>query len=159
MEGSNNFGAADVVTDIIGKATFKGTAPSSVATGWTVQAIFDGDSLYSASKSATLTYNTTKHSVSLTLKITPTKVSRGGTFSVSGILTDTASDVSLAGKTITFTAESIVIPNAITDASGNYLVKGIIVPSVSGKYNIQAMFSGDALYKSKSSAIKTLTVK
>ena len=73
---------------------------------------------------------------------------------------DTTFGVSLAGKTITFTATSpIVISNAVTDASGKYNVNGIKAPSTSGKYDILAMFNGDSLYKSSSSATKTLTVR
>ena len=101
---------------------------------------------------------TQKDNVSITLRILPSSVSSGGTYSVSGILTDTSNGQPLSSKTITFFATSpITIPNTTTDSNGNYLVSGLTAPSTAGSYSITAKFSGGTLYNTMSTA-KTLTV-
>ena len=44
--GTGAIGVADKLTDVSGKAIGNGTAPKSVANGWTVNAEFNGDALY-----------------------------------------------------------------------------------------------------------------
>src|ERR1700693_3927129 len=67
------------------------------------------------------TYNTLKHSTSLTLIISPTSVHPKGTYSVSGTLIDTVTSTALASKTITFTATSpITISSHVTNTAGQY---------------------------------------
>jgi hypothetical protein len=111
-----------------------------------------------------VTYNPTfattapKHTVSVTLLISPSSVSGGGTYSVSGTLTDTTTGTPLSSKKITFIATSpITIPNTTTDSDGKYLVSGLKAPNTAGSYSIQAKFNGGALYRTYSST-KTLSV-
>jgi len=146
-------------TDSTGKATVTGTAPSTVATGWTYEAEFAGDSLYSAKDSTIKTYSTIKHSTSLTLAISPTSVKGGGTYEVSGTLKDTTTATSLSGMTISFTATfPITINPTTTNSTGGYNESGLTAPITAGSYNIQAHFAGTALYNAKDSAVHTLTV-
>src|SRR5215831_8054474 len=88
----------------------------------------------------------TVDSVSITL-VTPQTVSKDGTYNISGKLMDTTISKPLAATSISFTAASpISIPNTTTDSNGNYVVKGLTAPSVTGLYSIKAKFSGNILY-------------
>jgi arylsulfatase A-like enzyme len=142
-------------TNTSGKAIATGIAPDTVATGGTYQAHFYGDELYQSKDSAIKTYNTTKHSTSLSLAISPSTVAPGGTYNVSGFLIDdTASRAPLSSKTIV-----VIIPSdspivgitskssitAATDAIGKYILDGLKAPTKAGSYDIQAHFYGDEL--------------
>jgi hypothetical protein len=150
--------ASDQTTDSSGKAIATGTAPDTVASGWTYQAHFAGDSLYNAKDSSVKSYSTIKHSVSLSLSVPSNAVSEGASFKVSGTLTDSTAKKPLTSKTITFTAdEPITIEDKTTNTNG-YYSSTQAAPSSAGTYDIQSHFAGDSLYKARDSAIKTLTV-
>ncbi|HEY1248435.1 MAG TPA: hypothetical protein VGE97_05570, partial [Nitrososphaera sp.] len=159
FDGTGAISIPNAVTGSDGKATGTGNSPNSVATGWTYQAHFAGDDLYNKADSAIKTYSTTKHSVSLTLNLTPTSVTHGALYKVSGVLKDnSAAGAPISSTTITFTADSpITIADQTTDATGTYTIKPI-APSTPGTYNIQSHFATDNLYSAKDSPIKTLTV-
>ena len=159
FNGTYAISVADAITDSTGKAVGVGTAPSTVASGWTAQGHFSGDSLYYAKDSSTRTYSTTKHSTSLTLTLSPSTVIHGGTYSSIATLKDSTLGVVLASRTITFTATSpIVIASQITDSTGVAKASGLIAPALAGSYNIQAHYMGETLYYAKDSSIKILTV-
>jgi len=146
-------------TDSTGKVNVTGTAPNTVATGWTYEAEFAGDSLYNAKDSTTKTYSTLAHNTALTLSISPTSVQGGGTYAVFGTLTDTTAATPLSGMTISFTASSpITINSTTTGSTGGYSVSGLTAPLIAGSYNIEAHFAGTSLYNAKDSAVHTLTV-
>jgi hypothetical protein len=150
--------ASDQTTDSSGKAIATGTAPDTVASGWTYQAHFAGDSLYSAKDSSVKSYSTTKHSVSLSLSVPTDAVSGGASYKVSGTLTDSTAKKPLASRTITFTADDpITIGDKTTNTNGFYSGTQT-APSTAGSYDIQSHFAGDNLYNAKDSVIKTLTV-
>jgi hypothetical protein len=158
FDGTGVIGVADQTTGTDGKATGTGTAPNTVATGWTYQAHFAGDSLYKAKDSAIKTYSTTKHSVTLSLSVPTTPVAPGASYKVSGTLVDSTAKQQLASKTISFTADApITIADKITNTNGFYSATQA-APSTSGTYNIQSHFAGDSLYNAKDSVTKTLTV-
>ena len=147
--------------------TAKGKAPSTVATGWGVQAHFAGDSLYKKSDSSIRTYRTVKHAVTLGLAVlktgdasgtTSTTIAPGETYKAQGTLRDQLTDTWLEGKTITFTADNpITIANKITNVNGFYS-SSQAAPTTAGTYNIQSHFAGDDLYSIKDSLTRTLTV-
>jgi hypothetical protein len=158
FDGTGVTGVADQVTGTDGKATGTGTAADTVATGWTYQAHFAGDSLYNAKDSTIKTYNTIKHSVTLSLSLPTTPVAPGASYKVSGTLTDSTAKVQLASKIITFTADApITIADKTTNTNGFYTGTQA-APTDSGTYNIQSHYAGDSLYIAKDSLIKTLTV-
>jgi hypothetical protein len=159
FDGTGAISIPNAVTGSDGKATGTGNSPNSVATGWTYQAHFAGDNLYSAKDSTLKTYSTLKHSVSLTLNLFPTTVGSGAVYKVSGVLKDTsAGGVAIGSKTVSFTADSpITIADQNTDATGTYITKPT-APTTAGTYNIQSHFASDDLYAAKDSAIKALTV-
>jgi peptidoglycan/xylan/chitin deacetylase (PgdA/CDA1 family) len=158
FDGTGVIGVADKVTGTDGKATGTGTAPNTVATGWTSQAHFAGDSLYNAKDSSVKSYSTTKHFVTLSLSVPTNAVSSGTSYKVSGTLTDSTVKKPLASKTITFTAdEPITIGDKTTNTDGVYSGTQT-APSTAGSYNIQSHFAGDSLYNAKDSVMKTLTV-
>ncbi|MBI3638870.1 MAG: 6-bladed beta-propeller [Thaumarchaeota archaeon] len=158
FNGTGVIGVADQATNGTGFAISTGTAPSTVANGWTVQAHFAGDSLYFKSDSVVRTYSTLKHGTALSLSL-PTSVNHGNTYSVFGTLRDGITGATIASKTITFTADApIVIPSTGTSGIGNYAVSGLTAPSA-GSYNIQSHFAEDSLYLSSNSPQKTLVVK
>jgi len=75
-------------------------------------------------QSSVHTYNTAKHTTSLTLVISPTSVAAGGTYRVSGTLGDHSAAVPLASKTITFTStspKSSVISNVVIPSSKSFV--------------------------------------
>jgi hypothetical protein len=157
FDGTGVTGVADQVTGTDGKATGTGTAADTVATGWTYQAHFAGDSLYNAKDSTIKTYNTIKHSVTLSLSLPTTPVAPGASYKVSGTLTDSTAKVQLASKIITFTADApITIADKTTNTNGFYT--GTQAAPDAGTYNIQSHYAGDSLYIAKDSLIKTLTV-
>jgi hypothetical protein len=123
----------DVVTNTDGTFIAKGASPNTVATGWTYQAHFAGDSLYVSRDSAIKTYSTTKHATSLTLVNSPSTVATGVTYKVYGYLKDSSTGAVLSSKTITFTAESpITISSKTTDATGKYAADGLKAPTSTG---------------------------
>jgi len=160
LDGTGVIGvSSSKTTDSNGKATFTGTAPTTVQTGWTYQAHFAGDSLYNIKDSTIRTYSTTKHATGLSISVPTTSVAPGATYKVSGTLTDTtAAGKQLASKTITFTADApITIASQTTNTNGFYSASQA-APSTAGTYNIQSHFAGNSLYGAKDSTIKTLTV-
>src|SRR5205823_6599826 len=80
FSGTGAAGLSSVTTNPDGTFSVTGPAPGTVSTGWQVNANFAGDSSYSTS-SATQSYNTIKHKISLTLVISPSTVSANGTYS------------------------------------------------------------------------------
>jgi peptidoglycan/xylan/chitin deacetylase (PgdA/CDA1 family) len=168
LDGTGVIGvSSSQTTDGNGKATFAGTAPTNVATGWTYQAHFAGDSLYKKSDSSIKTYSTIKHAVTLGLAVlktgdpsgtTSTTVAPGETYKTQGVLNDPLTNTLLKDKTITFTADNpITIANKITNLNGFYSGSQA-APTTAGTYNIQSHFAGDDLYSSKDSVTRTLTV-
>jgi K319-like protein len=155
-------GAASItstVTNPDGTFSMKGTAPSNVAPGWTIQANFGGDGTYKSARSNIQVYSTTLHSTYLTLIISPNSVGPLGSFSVSGSLMDTSASNQLEGKEITFTATSPIIINSIaTNSKGQYAIAGLSAPNTTAVYSIQAHFDRDSLYNLADSGVKTLTV-
>jgi peptidoglycan/xylan/chitin deacetylase (PgdA/CDA1 family) len=154
--GANNL--PDVVTNTDGTFTTKGASPTTVATGWKVQAHFAGNSDYAASNSIIKTYSTSKHSVTLSLSVPIDAVSSGTSYKVSGTLTDGTLKKQLASKTITFTADDPIKIAAKTTNTNGYYSGTQTAPSTAGTYNIQSHFAGDSLYNAKDSVMKTLTV-
>jgi peptidoglycan/xylan/chitin deacetylase (PgdA/CDA1 family) len=155
--GTGTANLQPVTTKSDGTFSVSGKAPSTVANGWKVNAIFAGDSSYD-SNFDTRNYNTIKHSVSLTLLISPSSVVQNSQYGVSGILKDKTTGTSLGSMTISFTADSpITIPSTVTNSNGKYLVSGLTAPSTAGSYSIKAQFAGDNFYNTYS-VTRTLSV-
>jgi hypothetical protein len=163
--------SANTQSDGTFTATF--AAPDTVASGWTVQAHYagntgggdDGSSTnLQSSDSEESTFATIKHGTTLNLILDPAQVAKGGggggIYSVHGVLKDSVTNEFIASKTITFTANrSISIQSTTTDSSGNYQQSGLKAPTTSGSYNIEAKFAGDPLYDLATSGKQTLVVK
>ena len=159
VDGSGVIDVADLTTNANGKARGTGKAPDTVATGWTYQAHFAGDSLYYASDSPIKTYDTVKHSVILSLNLRIIPIAPGESYKVTGYLKDATVNLQpLSSKTITFTADDpITIPDKTTITTGYYSSRQA-APSGTGTYNIQSHFAGDSLYNAKDSPVRTLIV-
>ena len=158
FDGTGAANLQSVTTSADGTFTAKGKAPSTVATGWGVQAKFAGDDSHNKADSTSKTYSTTKHATALSISGPTTSVDSGTTYKVSGTLTDTTTGTQLASKTITFTADPpITISDKTTNTNGFYSASQA-APSTAGTYSIQSHFAGDDQYSSKDSATKTLTV-
>jgi peptidoglycan/xylan/chitin deacetylase (PgdA/CDA1 family) len=157
--GANNI-LSSVTTNADGTFSARGVAPKTVATNWQVTAHFAGDVRYEVSDSVLRTYSTSKHATGLGLGISPSSLSAGALYKVSGTLRDTTTSTVLGGMTISFTATSpITISSTTTDpTTGVYSVTGLRAPNTAGSYNIQASFAGNSLYKAANSPIRTLTV-
>jgi peptidoglycan/xylan/chitin deacetylase (PgdA/CDA1 family) len=159
FDGTGATNLQPVTTNADGTFTAKGTAPSTVATGWKVEAHFAGDNHHDKVDSTTRTYSTTKHAIGLSISVPTSSVAPGTSYKVSGTLTDTtAGGKQLESKTITFTADApITISDKTTNTNGFYSATQA-APNTAGTYNIQSHFAGDDLYNSKDSQTKTLTV-
>jgi hypothetical protein len=94
----------DVVTNTDGTFTSKGSSPNIVATGWTYQAHFTGNSLYTASSNSNIkTYNTVKHSVTLVVSAASSTLPWGKPTTFTATLKDASLGwVLIEGKTIQF---------------------------------------------------------
>ncbi len=162
-DGTGVIAVSDATTNSTGVAVGQGTAPSTVGTGWTVQAHLAGDALYKSADSVIKTYSTLMHLTVLTLKIAPDPVAAGATYSVSGVLKDsTAGGIPMSSRTIHFVTNNtaVSIPDTTTDSSGAYAINGLIAPSnlPSGTaVSITATFAGEQLYAAKSTT-KVLTI-
>jgi peptidoglycan/xylan/chitin deacetylase (PgdA/CDA1 family) len=166
FDGTGVIAVADQVTGTDGKATGTGTAPNTVATGWTYQAHFAGDSLYNAKDSAIKTYSTTKHSVSLSTSFKGTTGSTSSTpWSTPTSFTMTLTDSSTGGTVVSDKAiqlDGTGVTGVLTDSSsmttgsdGKVVITGISPDTVNTGWTYQAHFAGDSLYNAKDSAIKT----
>jgi hypothetical protein len=160
FSGTGASNLASIVTNSDGTFTTSGISPTTVATGWTVQARFAGDSQYISKDGTMRSYNTLKHNTSLTLYIYPNPVAPSGTYKVYGALKDDITSMTLSARTITFTTTT---PTSITDTTtdnyGKYKVSGLIAPSITGDYQIQSHYAGDSKYLARDSKVKTLTVE
>ncbi len=132
----------EVVSDSAGKAKLTGTAPDTVASGWTYQAHFAGDSLYSNKDSTVKTYRTTKHAVTLGVITASVAWGQPNTF------TATLKDASLGGApiegvTVTFDGTGIIAVshevNLIAQVKLNLLVLHLILLHLVGhtKHTLQ----------------------
>ncbi len=156
FSGTGAANLLSVVTSSDGTFSASGASPSSVLSGWTVQAHFAGDSQYLGADSAVNTYNTLIHGTVFWSLNVPASIPHGSIYTVDGKLKDSTTGLFLPSKTVTFTATSpIVIPNAVTDSTGKYSASGLVAPAA-GSYNIQAHFAGDSLYTSSNSPTKVL---
>src|SRR5919109_630669 len=145
----------NVITNADGTFTASGASPSSVATTWTVQAHFAGNTGYSSSDSTTQTYATTKHSVGSSISAKASVPwGQPNTFTVT--LKDTTTQLPLQGVTVSFDGTgAISIPNAVTGSDGKATGTGNSPNSVATGWTYQAHFAGDDLYNKVDSAIKT----
>ena len=93
FDGTGAENIPDVVTNVDGTFTAKGSSPNAVATGWKVQAHYAGNSGYQPSNSLIKTYSTTKHGVALTLFVSPTSLTTGQPYTVGTTLKDFSANV------------------------------------------------------------------
>jgi hypothetical protein len=156
--GTGVINVADKMTDNTGKAAGTGISPNTVASGWTDQAQYAGNTLYTASSTGIGHYNTLKHTSSLSLVISPTLVPAGGTYGVSGTLKDTTRATGLSGMTISFTADPpITISSTTTGTTGTYAVTGLTAPTTPATYHITAHFAATSLYNAANSTVQSIT--
>ncbi|MBI3638876.1 MAG: sulfatase-like hydrolase/transferase [Thaumarchaeota archaeon] len=155
--GSTSF--LSVVTNSTGGFSVTGTAPSTVANGWTVQAHFAGDSFCTSSESNAILYNTIKHKTNLGFSITPAKTSPSSHFKIVGTIIDSITKAGISSQKISFSATSPIIVNkTTTNSSGKFAITDLMAPNIFGNYTIQASFSGNSSYEKSFSSKKTLTV-
>jgi hypothetical protein len=156
FDGTGAVGISDKTTDGNGIAAVSGTSPNSVATNWSVQGHYAGDSLYYSKDSVIKTYSTTKHATSLSLS-SPTSVPWGRPTSISATLKDTSNaSTPIAGATISWNGTGTIgINDKTTDGNGIAAVSGTSPNSVATNWSVQGHYAGDSLYYSKDSVIKT----
>ena len=154
--GTGIINVADSTTDNVGRSDGTGIATSIVATGWTYQAQFAGDSLYNAANTNIQTYGTLKHTTSITLD-TITYVPSGMTVTVTGKLTDTSAFYAPIGsQAITFTGTGAAnLASVVTTSDGTFAASGIAPNSIATGWTIQAHYSGNVNYMSSDSNTQT----
>jgi 5-hydroxyisourate hydrolase-like protein (transthyretin family) len=156
FDGTGAISIPNAVTGSDGKATGTGNSPNSVATGWTYQAHFAGNSLYNKKDTEIKTYATVKHSVGVAVTVAKFSVAWGQPNTFTATVTDTATGLPLQGVTVTFDGTgAISIPNAVTGSDGKATGTGNSPNSVATGWTYQAHFAGDNLYNKKDSTLKT----
>jgi peptidoglycan/xylan/chitin deacetylase (PgdA/CDA1 family) len=168
FDGTGAENLQSVTTNADGTFTAKGKAPSTVATGWKVQAHFAGDSAHNAVISLPKTYNTIQHTVTIAALSSKGSVSWGAATSFTATMTDTTAGVPagtpVTDKTITIDGTGVIGVSSsnptITDNNGKVNFAGTAPDTVQTGLTYQAHFAGDTLYKKSDSSIKTYsTVK
>jgi peptidoglycan/xylan/chitin deacetylase (PgdA/CDA1 family) len=163
FDGTGASNLKPVTTNSDGTFTASGVAPSAVATGWTVQAHFAGDSTYSATSSLQKAYNTFAHTVFLGVAASKGTVPWGTPTSFTATMTDTTpgvpSGTPVAGRTVTLDGTGVIAVNPpsgqTTNSNGIGVFTGTAPTTVGTGWTYQAHFAGDSLYKAQNSAVKT----
>jgi peptidoglycan/xylan/chitin deacetylase (PgdA/CDA1 family) len=162
FDGTGATNLTSVVTNTDGTFTAKGKAPSTVGTGWKVQAYFTGDSAYDATSSLPKTYNTISHSVTIAVAASKSTVPWGAATSFTATMTDTtvgvASGTPVTGKTVKLDGTGVIggaVSDQVTDGNGKATFTGLAPNTVAAGWTYQAHFAGDSLYKKFDSTIKT----
>jgi peptidoglycan/xylan/chitin deacetylase (PgdA/CDA1 family) len=161
FDGTGATNLTSVVTNPDGTFIAKGKSPSTVGTGWKVQAYFTGDSTYEATNSLPKTYNTIAHSVTIAVAASKSTVPWGAATTFSATMTDTtvgASGKPVSGKIVNLDgtgATGIAASNQATDINGKVTFTGLAPTSVGTGWTYQAHFAGDSLYKKFDSTIRT----
>jgi hypothetical protein len=160
FDGTGADNLPDVITNADGTFTASGASPTTVATGWKVQAHFAGTTEFSSSDSVIQTYATTKHSVGSSISA-KTSVPWGQPNSFIVTLKDTATGLPLQGVTVTFDGTgAISVPSVVTGSDGKATSNGNSPNTVATGWTYQAHFAGSDLYNTADSSIKTYsTVK
>lgn len=83
----------------------------------------------------------------------------GAAITLKATLTRTADKMALAGKTITFTVNGVVVGTADTDDTGVALFPTNVPDLPTGKYKLIVSFAGDASYVAATNATGVLTVR
>jgi hypothetical protein len=151
----------NVITNADGTFTVNGASPAEVATGWSVQAHFEGNSEYNASDSSTKTYNTLKHSVRLLVKAASNVLWGMPTTFTATLIDRSLGWVPIEGKTIHFDGTGVIdVADQTTGADGKATGTGIAQNTVARGWTYQAHFAGDSLYDARDSSINAYsTVK
>ena len=130
------------LTDASGIATLN----SITLTPGMILAQFAGDTIYAGSSGTTTP----------TINLIPTQITAGAVNASTGALVnltanlmDTAHNVPVVGRNVSFSVDGSVVGSALTDASG-IAVLPYNVTQVGGIYQILAQFAGDTLYASNS---------
>ena len=156
FDGTGAISVPSAVTGSDGKATGTGNSPNSVATGWTYQAHFAGNSLYNKKDTDIKTYATTKHPVGVSTTVAKFSLAWGLPNNFTATLTDTATGLPLQGATVTFDGTgAISVPSAVTGSDGKATGTGNSPNSVATGWTYQAHFAGNDLYNAADSSIKT----
>ncbi len=156
-------GLASAVTNPDGTFTATGRTYANVATGWTVQAHFVGDSYDKASDSAIQSYSTLNNNNGHTsaLVLNPVANAHWGTkVPVAGKLTDTtagSNNVGIGGKTITFTSPNSnpLPPSVVTNTDGTFSSFFTASNTISTGWKLQAHYAGDSNYTPSDSTIQS----
>jgi hypothetical protein len=90
----------------------------------------------------TLVDSNKPHVTSLSLDLAVNKIEADSTYSASGSVLDTDSNLPIAGKKIIIKTDGALPVKSTTDKKGNFTVK-LTVPSKIGEHKIQAHFEGD----------------
>jgi glucose/arabinose dehydrogenase/sugar lactone lactonase YvrE len=155
--GTGAGGLPPVTTNSDGTFSVTGPSPNAVASNWQVNANFAGDTSYLASSSATQSYNTLIHHISLTLNPI-TSIPWGNNVTVSGQLN--ASGTGLGGKTITFGGTGAGgLPPVTTNSDGTFSVTGPSPNTVASNWQVNANFAGDSSYDPSSATQKYKTIR
>ena len=162
FDGTGAENLQSVTTNSDGTFTAKGKAPSTVATGWNVQAHFAGDSTHDTSISLPKTYNTLAHTVTIAVAASKASLPWAAQTSFTATMTDTTAGVPsgtpVTGKGITLDGTGVIGVSSstqTTDNNGKATFTGTAPPNVATGLTYQAHFAGDNLYKKMDSSIRT----
>lgn len=157
FDGTGAANLTSVVTNADGTFIAKGASPSTVASGWKVQAHFDGTPEHFVSHSAIKYYSTFKHSVSLTLFSKTAGAPWGLPTTFTALLKDSSTgNTPISGKVIRFDGTGVANNiEGVTNSDGKAVATATAPATVSADWTYQAHFAGDSLYNAKDSVVKT----
>jgi hypothetical protein len=130
-------------TDVNGIATYNYNIAENVGT-YTINATFNATTQYAAS---TRTNNLIVNATPTNLTIDNVTGNKGTNVTLKAVLTDTAHNLAISGKNVTFKVNSIVVGNATTDTNGVATLT-YYIDIVGGKYTVDAVFAADNQYAS-----------
>src|SRR5919199_681205 len=153
FDGTGAANLQSVTTSADGTFTAKGKAPSTVATGWGVQAKFAGDSTYDQATSLPKTYNTVQHTVTIAVAASKGSVPWSAATSFTATMTDTTAGVpsgtpvtgkgiSLDGTGVVGVSSSSSSSNQTTNDNGQVTFTGTAPSTVATGWTYQAHFAG-----------------
>jgi len=144
-------------TDANGKASFPYLIDEPLTVGvHNISAVYAGTANYIGKTST----------AKLTVVITGTKISQasrtgkvGATVNLDCLLRRGTDNKPLAGRTITFSIDDVVIDTAVTNDAGHAILPYVIPDITKGKHKLTVSFAGDDFYLTNSDSVATLTVK
>lgn len=141
-------------------ATASVTLPALTPGAHTLTAVYSGDTYYATSTSAAVTATVPKITTTATVSASTNTPSAGGSLGVSATVTPAQSYSTLPTGTVSFTIDgvsvsSVAVTSGAPASASSTLTSASLTP---GTHALAAVYSGDTVYASSTSASTVLTI-